>query len=63
MSHSHGYEARPYDDPSRPDSWGLYSARERQWLAILFATKSEAEVAAMEMANPTKARSKRGKYE
>jgi hypothetical protein len=63
MPYSHGYEPQHYDDPSRPDSWGLYSASEKQWLAILFATKAEAEVAAMEMANPSKTRSKRGKYE
>ena len=63
MPHSQGYEAHRYADPSRPDSWGLYSASEKQWLAILFATKAEADAAAMEIANPSKVRSKRGKYE
>lgn len=63
MSHSHGYEAHRYDDPSRSESWGLYSVTEKRWLPVLFGTKAEADVAAMEMAYPSKSRSKRGKYE
>ena len=63
MPHDHGYEARRYDDPSRSESWGLYSVTEKRWLPVLFGSKDQANTAAIEMAMPTKARSKRGKYE
>lgn len=63
MAHAHGYEAHRFDDPSRAEAWGLYSATEKRWLPVLFGSKDQADAAAKEMAMPKKARSKRGKYE
>ena len=63
MIHAHGFEACRYDDPSRSESWGLYSFAAERWLPVLFATKAEADVAANDMATPPVNRTKRRKYD
>lgn len=46
MPHAHGYAPRRYVDSARPESWGLYSEAEAQWLPVLFASREDAAMAA-----------------